>query len=86
MLPSSVFESEVEEKVGMLNKAAPQSGNNFTLRILIIVEQNIKLKNYVGLRLDLDPDVVAAMDDDFDFENPDNELEDDFVIMANQAG
>lgn len=35
MLPSSVFESEVEEKVGMLNKAAPQSGNKFTLRILI---------------------------------------------------
>lgn len=27
MLPSSVFESEVEEKIGMLNKAAPQSGN-----------------------------------------------------------
>lgn len=26
MLPSSVFESEVEEKVGLLNKAAPQSG------------------------------------------------------------
>jgi len=64
MLPSSMFESEVEEKVGMLNKAAPQS----------------------GLRLDLDPDIVAAMDDDFDFENPSNELEDDFVIMANQLG
>lgn len=27
MLPSSIFESEVEEKVGMLSKAAPQSGN-----------------------------------------------------------
>ncbi|XP_050525176.1 protein LTV1 homolog [Daktulosphaira vitifoliae] len=64
MLPSSVFESEVEEKVGMLNKAAPQS----------------------GLRLDLDPDIVAAMDDDFDYENPDNMLEDDFVITANQFG
>lgn len=36
--------------------------------------------------MDLDPDIVAAMDDDFDFENPDNELEDDFVTMANQAG
>ncbi|VVC28623.1 Hypothetical protein CINCED_3A022932 [Cinara cedri] len=64
MLPSSMFESEIEEKVGMLNKAAPQS----------------------GLRLDLDPDIVAAMDDDYDFENPDNELEDDFVIIANQTG
>lgn len=39
-----------------------------------------------GLRLDLDPDVVAAMDDDFDFEDPNNELEDDFVVIANQAG
>jgi protein LTV1 len=36
--------------------------------------------------LDLDPDIVAAMDDDFDFENPENELEDDFVVIANQAG
>jgi len=27
MLPSSMFESEIEEKIGMLNKAAPQSGN-----------------------------------------------------------
>lgn len=27
MLPSSVFESEVEEKIGILNKAAPQSGS-----------------------------------------------------------
>lgn len=26
MLPSSIFESEVEEKVGLLNKAAPRSG------------------------------------------------------------
>lgn len=38
------------------------------------------------MRLDLDPDIVAAMDDDFNFEDPDNELDDDFVTMANQAG
>lgn len=43
-------------------------------------------KNYIGLRLDLDPDIVAAMDDDFDFENPNNELEDDFMLLANKAG
>lgn len=64
MLPSSMFESEIEEKIGMLNKAAPQS----------------------GLRLDLDPDIVAAMDDDFNFEDPNNELEDDFIMLANQPG
>lgn len=35
-----------------------------------------------GPRPDLDPDVVAALDDDFDFENEDNLLEDDFVVQA----
>lgn len=42
MLPSSIFESEVEEKVGMLNKAAPQSGNFQLLRIFI----NNEIINY----------------------------------------
>ncbi|XP_072906514.1 protein LTV1 homolog [Hemitrygon akajei] len=31
---------------------------------------------------ELDPDIVAALDDDFDFDNPDNALEDDFVMKA----
>uniref|UniRef100_UPI00398E5347 protein LTV1 homolog n=1 Tax=Pristiophorus japonicus TaxID=55135 RepID=UPI00398E5347 len=35
-----------------------------------------------GPRLDLDPDIVAALDDDFDFDDPDNALEDDFVVKA----
>ena len=58
MLPSSVFASEVEEKEGLLNRAAlprgPQPG--------------------------WDPDVVAALDDDFDFDDPENQLEDDFFV------
>ncbi|XP_066229176.1 protein LTV1 homolog [Saccopteryx leptura] len=61
-LPSSVFASEFEEDVGLLNKAAPVSGP----------------------RLDFDPDIVAALDDDFDFDNPANLLEDDFVLQANK--
>lgn len=61
-LPSSVFASEFEEDVGLLNKAAPVSGP----------------------RLDLDPDIVAALDDDFDFDDPDNLLEDDFILQANR--
>ncbi|XP_057617970.1 protein LTV1 homolog [Chionomys nivalis] len=61
-LPSSVFASEFEEDVGLLNKAAPISGP----------------------RLDLDPDIVAALDDDFDFDDPDNLLEDDFILQANK--
>lgn len=38
------------------------------------------------MRLDLDPDVVAAMDDDFNFEDPDNELEDNFMELADAEG
>lgn len=59
-LPSSVFQSTVEEKEGLLNKAAPQ----------------------FGPRPDWDPDVVAALDDDFDFSDEENILEDDFVQLA----
>ncbi|XP_072947908.1 protein LTV1 homolog [Epargyreus clarus] len=62
-LPSSVFASEVEEDVGLLNKAASQ-----------------------GLCLNLDPDVVAALDEDFDFDDPDNQLEDNFIEMAMGEG
>ncbi|CAK9794764.1 Protein LTV1 homolog [Anthophora quadrimaculata] len=62
-LPSSVFASNVEEKVGLLNKAAPVS----------------------GLQLDLDPDIVAAMDEDFDYEDPENQLEDNFIQLANAS-
>nr|XP_057936334.1 protein LTV1 homolog [Doryrhamphus excisus] len=62
-LPSSVFASDFEEDVGLLNKAAPISGP----------------------RLDLDPDIVAALDLDFDYEDPENELEDDFIVKANRA-
>ena len=38
-----------------------------------------------GLRLDLDPDIVAAMDDDFDYDNCDNMLEEDFMALANKT-
>ncbi|XP_033478831.2 protein LTV1 homolog [Epinephelus lanceolatus] len=62
-LPSSVFASEFEEEVGLLNKAAPISGP----------------------RLDMDPDIVAALDEDFNYDDPDNLLDDDFIIKANSA-
>lgn len=35
-----------------------------------------------GPRLDLDPDIVAALDEDFDMDDPENLLDDDFVVMA----
>ncbi|KAL4705462.1 hypothetical protein ACJJTC_007034 [Scirpophaga incertulas] len=62
-LPSSVFASEVEEDVGLLNKAASQ-----------------------GLCLKVDPEVVAAMDEDFDFDDPENQLEDNFIELAMAEG
>ncbi|XP_051241119.1 protein LTV1 homolog [Dicentrarchus labrax] len=62
-LPSSVFASEFEEEVGLLNKAAPISGP----------------------RLDMDPDIVAALDEDFDYDDPDNLLDDDFIVKANSG-
>lgn len=36
--------------------------------------------------MDLDPDVVAAMDEDFDYNDPDNQLEDNFIELANAEG
>ncbi|XP_023247705.1 protein LTV1 homolog, partial [Copidosoma floridanum] len=60
-LPSSAFESGIEEKVGLFNKVSP--------------ELNIQLESY-------DPDVIAALDDDFAFDDPNNELEDNFVELA----
>lgn len=42
-LPSSVFASEVEEDVGLLNKAAPHSGTN-KLKVILKTRQNC-LKN-----------------------------------------
>lgn len=59
-LPSSVFGSAVETKVGLLNRAAPMPGP----------------------QLDWDPDIVAGLDVDFDYDNPDNILQDDFVAIA----
>lgn len=51
------------------------------------VEEDVGLLNkaapVTGLRLDMDPDIVAAMDEDFDFEDPDNQLEDNFLELAN---
>lgn len=38
-----------------------------------------------GPRLDMDPDIVAALDDDFNYEDPDNILDDDFIIKANRT-
>lgn len=54
------------------------------------VEEDVGLLNKAapssGPRPDWDPDVVAAMDDDFNFDDPDNELEDNFIELAGGSG
>ncbi|OQR67486.1 protein LTV1-like [Tropilaelaps mercedesae] len=57
-LPSSVFPSHVEERVGLLHKGI----------------------THTGPRPDWDPEVMAALDDDFN--DDEGELEDDFVALA----
>ena len=53
-----------------------------------IMKDIVKLSNQlvscvrVGPHLDWDPDIVAGLDVDFDYDNPDNILEDDFVAIA----
>lgn len=41
-----------------------------------------KAAPHLGPRPDLEPEIVAALDDDFDFDNPDNELQDNFMELA----
>ena len=33
----------------------------------------------------MDPDIVAALDEDFNYDDPDNLLDDDFILKANSA-
>ena len=35
-----------------------------------------------GPQLDWDPDIVAGLDEDFNFDDPENQLGDDFVVQA----
>ena len=49
-------------------------------------EEDVGLLNraapHSGPRLDWDPEVVAAMDDDFDFDDSNNQLLDNFMDMV----
>lgn len=60
-LPSSVFPTDVETEVGLLNKAVA----------------------ITGPQPDWDPDIVEGLDEDFDYNDPDNVLDDDFMLKAN---
>lgn len=62
-------------------------GKRIILRNDLILSKllfNIVFYLTIGPRPDLDPDIIAALDDDFDFDSPDNLLEDDFILRANK--
>jgi len=71
-------------------KLAPETKSKLVLPSTVFAtegqEEDVGLLNKAakstGLDLSLDPDIVAAMDEDFDFEDPDNALEDDFIMKA----
>jgi hypothetical protein len=41
---------------------------------------------FLGPQPDLDPDIIAALDGEFDFDDPTGALDDDFILLANQPG
>lgn len=78
------------EKVEKIEAAAPSNLKLPSSVFASKVEEDVGLLNkaapHSGPRLDLDPDIVAAMDDDFNYDDPDNELEDNFMKLANVEG
>ncbi|XP_028914473.1 protein LTV1 homolog isoform X2 [Ornithorhynchus anatinus] len=88
LVPSQAFSlqdrnDELEETLPLPNPRIKLPSSVFASAF----EEDVGLLNKAapvsGPRLDFDPDIVAALDDDFDFNNPDNLLEDDFILQAN---
>lgn len=84
---SSIYEEEEEEElVEIMRDEKP------VIKLPAVVfpsnfEEDVSLLNHkesLGLRPDWDPDIVAALDDDFDYDNPDNILDDHFMTLANK--
>lgn len=57
----------------------------FCALVFYVVYLSLSSLFHPGPRLDMDPDIVAALDEDFDFEDPSNVLDDDFVLKANEV-
>lgn len=49
---------------------------------MFYLSDNHGLCQIVGPRPDLDPDIVAALDDALDLDDPDNILDDDFILQV----
>lgn len=85
--PIERIEKVKPEKLNSLSQKAHGSGLQLPSTVFASKqEEDIGLLNKaapMGLRLDWDPEVLAAMDEDFDFEDPSNQLEDNFMELAN---
>jgi len=51
-----------------------------------LVNKGVENAHPSGPLIDWDPDIVEALDEDFNLDDPDNILDDDFVLKANQTG
>lgn len=56
--------------------------NNPILQLCLIFTQFAGPFISVGPRPDLDPDIVAALDDALDLDDPENILQDDFILKV----
>ncbi|XP_054156173.1 protein LTV1 homolog [Oppia nitens] len=84
---------EVANKDKTKKTNQPKTANNKTSGVSLpsslfpsAVEEREGLLNKavlpVGPQPDWDPDLVAAMDDDYDFDDPNNQMDDDFIMQA----
>ena len=53
--------------------------------VIFFVPSGVGNANPSGPLIGWDPDIVEALDEDFDLDDPDNILDDDFVLKANQV-
>ena len=81
-LPREVFASGHEEEEGILNLAAPISGIQHLIIFLTQTGNNTLQSVTAGPQPDWDPEIVAALDDAIDLNDPENILDDDFILQV----
>ncbi|CAH1164598.1 unnamed protein product [Phaedon cochleariae] len=73
-------EKELTERIEKAKSELPDSV--FASEVEEKVGMLAKAPPVSGPQLHLDPDIVAAMDEDFDYSDPENQLEDNFIELA----
>ncbi|XP_068177297.1 protein LTV1 homolog [Antennarius striatus] len=88
--PLSLCEDDEDKEKGDVAQTIPVASINLPSSVFASAfEEEVGLLNKAapisGPRLDMDPDIVAALDDDFAYDDPENILEDDFMLKANSS-